>query len=92
MTDVLGLAVVLAGSGALGAFASALLAWLRLRRHGDAVRIRVRNEGGATIELAATNLRGLSGEEVRELTQRISDALEESRIADDSKPDRREMS
>ncbi|MEV3984677.1 hypothetical protein [Nonomuraea sp. NPDC049758] len=50
VTDVLGLAVVLAGSDALGAFSSALPAWLRLRRPGATVGIRVRNEGGTTIE------------------------------------------
>ncbi|MEU6780408.1 hypothetical protein ABZ912_14495 [Nonomuraea angiospora] len=87
MTEILSFAVILGALGALGAFVSALWVWLRLRGHGNEIRIRIRNEDGITIELEAKNVRALSGEEVRDLTQRISAALEESRTADNSDPE-----
>ncbi|MFG1612482.1 hypothetical protein ACGFI3_06970 [Nonomuraea wenchangensis] len=84
MTEVLSFAVILGSLGALGALVSALWAWLNLRRHDGEVHIKIDSKYGITIELTAEHVRTLSSEEVRDLTQRISAALEESRVADNS--------
>jgi hypothetical protein len=71
MTDVLTVAVGAGGSASV--LASALVAWIR-RRSGNTV-IRVTRPDGSSIELEATEVRGLTAEGIAELVHRVNESL-----------------
>ncbi|MGK3208654.1 effector-associated constant component EACC1 [Amycolatopsis sp. MEPSY49] len=71
------LAVALGPAGAVTAFATTLIAWLRTRR-GD-VRIKVTLDGGRVVELTAKHVAGLDAEALARQVEQVTALLEADR-------------
>jgi hypothetical protein len=71
VADVLTVAV--GEGGVASVLASALIAWIR-RRTGDTV-VTLTRPDGSSMEVKATEVRGLSPESVAELVQRVNESL-----------------
>ncbi|MEV6873429.1 hypothetical protein [Amycolatopsis sp. NPDC051128] len=71
------LAVALGPAGAVTAFATTLIAWLRTRR-GD-VRIKVTLDGGRVVELTAKHVAGLDAEALARHVEQVTALLEADR-------------
>ncbi|MEV7169218.1 hypothetical protein AB0O18_05950 [Streptomyces sp. NPDC093224] len=83
------LSVALGPAGAVSAFATGLIAWLRTRR-GD-VHIKVTLPDGSALELAAKRVSGLDTPALQQQVDQIADLLGGQHAAGADEPERREL-
>ncbi|MFE0581048.1 hypothetical protein [Streptomyces sp. NPDC058874] len=83
------LSVALGPAGAVSAFATGLIAWLRTRR-GD-VHIKVTLPDGSSLELAAKRVSGLDTPALQRQVAQIADLFNGQRAAGTDGPERREL-
>ncbi|WP_267895439.1 effector-associated constant component EACC1 [Streptomyces sp. CB01201] len=83
------LSVALGPAGAVSAFATGLIAWLRSRR-GD-VHIKVTLPDGSSLDLAAKRISGLDTPALQRQVEQIADLLGSWQAAGADEPERREL-
>ncbi|WP_330294199.1 effector-associated constant component EACC1 [Streptomyces sp. NBC_00503] len=83
------LSVALGPAGAVSAFATGLIAWLRTRR-GD-VHIKVTLPDGSSLDLAAKRVSGLDTPALQQQVDQIADLLGSRQATGADEPERREL-